>query len=424
MATLLVQNKSNHVKVRWVLVYFIFVGIFLRFITRTFEINPQSQNYEYIVYISGMLLLCYFVMAKCEKSQISSAKIIGAFPKENVWLKLTGVTAMGLLFMIGSLITFASLVFTGLPDLLTTFLEAQGDDSVTTHSSINLILRFIAVVIVAPFGEEFLFRGVILNRWIEKWGATKALVASSFLFGIVHINVIGASMVALIWGILYLRYQTLWVTFFCHFIHNMVVFTFSAISDSEFTNVLPEEVNHLKILSLLLGVFLMAVSLLFLWASKLKFPRGYVQPSSKVQLIGDSGQGNSFDVYVPRSILGIFIAMISAVIFTQSNIYKSMFTSEPYRSLSNDGKLKIDSYTKRLGEIAKSKNFQNIAHTKKASVNVLSILADTYEEESKLIKDTNAARLAIQKAKKIREVAVKINDGKILLTLKVINEID
>ncbi|MCX5963271.1 MAG: CPBP family intramembrane metalloprotease [Cyanobacteria bacterium] len=91
---------------------------------------------------------------------------------------------------------------------------------------------FVTMVIVAPITEEFLFRGIILNRWIKKWGLVQGLITSSLLFGFLHINPIGLSMFGLIMGLLYLQTKELWTPILCHALNNLIVFSFMFFSRS------------------------------------------------------------------------------------------------------------------------------------------------------------------------------------------------
>ena len=81
------------------------------------------------------------------------------------------------------------------------------------------ILFFSYIILVvwigAALGEELLFRGFILNRLSDLFGTSKfgwflALFLHAILFGILHIyqglpGIIGAAVVALIFGVIYLR---------------------------------------------------------------------------------------------------------------------------------------------------------------------------------------------------------------------------
>jgi uncharacterized protein len=414
------EANPKHVKVRWVLIYLILISIGLTFI----NINPQNQNFIAITYSLTVLPLCFLLLRKCDKNQISLAEIVGKFPEENIWLGLIGMAIIGMSFMVGSLMLTGSLISIALPNLLTTS-NSQSYDFTPVSSPADLILQFGFMVVVAPFSEEFLFRGIILNRWIEKWGVTKALIASSCLFGILHLNVIGSSMYGLMLGILYLKYQTLWVTVFCHVINNAAVFfIFKIGSNIESKSISSEDINDPRVLLLFLGVFISAVSLLFLWLSKLRFPKGYVQPSHSTQLVSNAGYNCPSNMYASRLIGGSIITILSGLMMIQSDIYKSNFTAEPYKSLTSLNKNLVDDYKRRLEEIIVSDSVkENKIYRIKAGSNVLLLIGDIYEKESKLMKDPTAVKLAIEKSRRMKELAEKIVEDKMSFDSKILTEI-
>ena len=51
-----------------------------------------------------------------------------------------------------------------------------------------IIISVISVGIIPAFTEEMLFRGIILNGFKENYSHKKAMIVSSLLFGIVHLN--------------------------------------------------------------------------------------------------------------------------------------------------------------------------------------------------------------------------------------------
>ncbi|MCP4134950.1 MAG: CPBP family intramembrane metalloprotease [bacterium] len=52
----------------------------------------------------------------------------------------------------------------------------------------NLISAIFLLVIVAPFTEEFVFRGLFLNGFLKNYSVRKAILISALLFGIIHLN--------------------------------------------------------------------------------------------------------------------------------------------------------------------------------------------------------------------------------------------
>jgi membrane protease YdiL (CAAX protease family) len=49
-------------------------------------------------------------------------------------------------------------------------------------------VTFLAVVVVAPSTEEFLFRGAILQGFLRNYSRRKAIIASALLFAVFHLN--------------------------------------------------------------------------------------------------------------------------------------------------------------------------------------------------------------------------------------------
>ncbi|MFK8017074.1 MAG: lysostaphin resistance A-like protein [Gammaproteobacteria bacterium] len=85
------------------------------------------------------------------------------------------------------------------------------------------LLSVLALCVVTPVIEEYVFRGMLLHRWASKWNLRAAVIASSALFGLVHADPIGATAFALAMAWLYLRTQSLWVPILCHALNNFAV---------------------------------------------------------------------------------------------------------------------------------------------------------------------------------------------------------
>ena len=70
---------------------------------------------------------------------------------------------------------------------------------------------FVAVVLVAPFVEELLLRGIVLRGLLARMPAGRAVALSSFLFGAMHANIyqfVDAGALGLVLGWLYVRFRS------------------------------------------------------------------------------------------------------------------------------------------------------------------------------------------------------------------------
>ena len=108
-----------------------------------------------------------------------------------------------------------------------------------TNFDLGLILY---TCIYSPLLEEVLFRGIILNSFIKKYSSSIALIFSSLVFAIAHLNFIqgiNAFFLALILGYIYLKTKSLYLCIALHFFNNILAsimpsFIFSSLSESLF----------------------------------------------------------------------------------------------------------------------------------------------------------------------------------------------
>jgi uncharacterized protein len=109
-----------------------------------------------------------------------------------------------------------------------------------TGETSGLVLQLIAGAIVAPLGEELLFRGFATTAWVRAAGYRAGLVRGALLFAIAHIlNVTGASAgealglalvafasrlpIAFVLGWLFLRRGTIWASIGLHMAFNAIL---------------------------------------------------------------------------------------------------------------------------------------------------------------------------------------------------------
>lgn len=86
---------------------------------------------------------------------------------------------------------------------------------------------FFLLVMVAPFTEEYLFRGVILRGFLKRFRLGTALIVSALLFGIVHMNpwqFLSASGLGMVLAWWYARTRSLIPCLFGHILTNGTVY--------------------------------------------------------------------------------------------------------------------------------------------------------------------------------------------------------
>jgi CAAX protease family protein len=139
-------------------------------------------------------------------------------------------SAFGIAYQALSLLVLDPLVqdVTGVAQDISVFAGIRGNVRV-------LVLNLILTWTLAAFGEEFVFRGYLLNRIAQLWNASSAafwmgIILSSALWSISHFyqGIAGVILVALhgvVFGLLYLLVgRNLWFTIFAHGVYDTTAF--------------------------------------------------------------------------------------------------------------------------------------------------------------------------------------------------------
>jgi uncharacterized protein len=267
-------GSFDHLKVRHLILANLAITVGLGILLGTLRISPESSFFTPIVYIFSMTATCVWAWRRCQHLQINVSDVIGKLPAKVSWLKIIGLTVLVLAFSLGSGLVLLSLLSYLFPSLVMIFTQSSKVEDLAASAALaDKVGLFLVLVVFAPLTEEFLFRGIILNRWSQKWGMAKSLLATSLFFGFLHANPVGLSMFGLVMGLLYLRTQTLWIPVICHTLNNLVVFLVTATSNSDV-----ERNPDLVLASLRMagwfGALLLAISLpILLLFIKKNFPK-------------------------------------------------------------------------------------------------------------------------------------------------------
>jgi membrane protease YdiL (CAAX protease family) len=85
------------------------------------------------------------------------------------------------------------------------------------------VMTIVLATVVGPMMEEIVFRGLLLQRLMIKYGPSAAILASSFLFGILHFESwVSATLFGLVMSLVYLASRNLWVPIILHIANNVV----------------------------------------------------------------------------------------------------------------------------------------------------------------------------------------------------------
>jgi membrane protease YdiL (CAAX protease family) len=118
--------------------------------------------------------------------------------------------------------------------------------------TLYLIINMILSTVTGPIAEEFIFRGLLLNRLITKTNMWGGILISSFIFSAYHMNLnilIGTFLFGIIASLLYLKTKNLLVPIILHMGHNSIVFIETTVFPSwqEFLSVLTYSDLHTNV---------------------------------------------------------------------------------------------------------------------------------------------------------------------------------
>lgn len=94
------------------------------------------------------------------------------------------------------------------------------------NRSISSNILLVVVAVSAPFSEEVFFRGFLYSAFKKSWGVNVALLLSSFLFAIVHLELYSFIPLIIIgWLLAYLfeKTKSLLMPIFLHGVYNLIL---------------------------------------------------------------------------------------------------------------------------------------------------------------------------------------------------------
>ncbi|HET7627365.1 MAG TPA: type II CAAX endopeptidase family protein [Bacillales bacterium] len=199
------MERFQRVRVRS-LVFWFFVYLIVYFIAGLVLFNAEEPPY-FSWFFYGYFIV--WMIWKLKRNDIRFRELMGSVRTLQKWYLIPVIVVCLLVFSIGSVFVTFDLMSYWFPSYILQLLNQ-------TEPSMGLVIG----LVVAPIIEELLFRGVLLHRWTYKWGPRRAIVFSSLLFGVLHADIVGATVFAIVMCILYIRTGSLLVTMLCHVFNN------------------------------------------------------------------------------------------------------------------------------------------------------------------------------------------------------------
>jgi uncharacterized protein len=232
MMDVFTRFKSRYIVLDYIWISIV-VGILLGIISMVTGLPLKLDNPFWLLGVSSliMIFLCLVTFTRLQNRRFQLKHLIGNQSIQKLPSLLLLIVFYGFQsLMTGvSQITFFSTHLVAPEWTESAIRSAESQFTLETNSLLLKVLflgvLFFSIVIVAPITEEFIFRGVLLHRFTEKWGTTTAILVCSILFGIVHFNIysvaIGISFIFI--ALIYLQTRSLLVPIALHAMNNAIV---------------------------------------------------------------------------------------------------------------------------------------------------------------------------------------------------------
>ena len=199
--------------VLWVLIWFGFMLLYTFLdVTVWRKIVPAYEKYLNIITIVLSMAAFLSLLTKNNNFKIDLFR---------------NISFSGILFAIGCAILLYFLLDKGLDPVFERIFPTSEESYQETLQTLSKapIISFFQVCILAPIIEEILMRGYLLNGLSGSYGSIFALLVSSFLFALLHFNMVqtlSAFICGIVLGLLYIQTGSIFCCILTHTGYNLI----------------------------------------------------------------------------------------------------------------------------------------------------------------------------------------------------------
>ena len=196
----------------------VFIASFLLIAAGMLDMNHVAdiiKKFPFLIGILNLLAISPAIFWGYKKTQTPFTKVFPFQPAPGRVFIPTALILIGL-----------SILLSELDNLLHIILKMPVDPNDALQQLVNsgsIWSAVFALVIVAPFTEEFLFRGLLLTGFLNNYSVKKAIWITALLFGIFHLNIFqipGAIIIGLYFAWLTVKTKSLWPSLLGHALAN------------------------------------------------------------------------------------------------------------------------------------------------------------------------------------------------------------
>lgn len=214
----------EYMKIRWFLLSgfifscLLFIGLFFLFDTTI--LNDEVMLDLMISYtILGVFPMMWFYW-QLDKQNQRFEDIIYFRGVSNYLSDVVFITLTLIFFSIGAFWFLGYVLSYPLPQYVEWLLAAE---DIMPEQPFFFVLMAIYISFIGPIAEELIFRGLLLKRLGQKFNILFSIIVTNLLFGILHMDILGAFIFGFIASLLYLHSGNLLVPILVHILNNLSV---------------------------------------------------------------------------------------------------------------------------------------------------------------------------------------------------------
>lgn len=205
--TLIKEKSKQFMSIKeasWISVLLVLLMTFLSIPTFFISNELGKKVLELLVYVFSSLLMIYYIKKKHDNLELRFSRI-----------------ELGDILLLAPLAVFMSVITEFISGLIPISPQAA---SILSRMFSYSPVTFILTVFFAPFLEEILCRGLILQGLTKNYSNFKSIFWSAFIFGSIHLNpwqFITGFILGILSGWIFLKYSNLVPCIFIHFVTNL-----------------------------------------------------------------------------------------------------------------------------------------------------------------------------------------------------------
>ncbi len=176
-----------------------------------FQLPLEEFITIYFLILTSLTIILFFIISRIKKQPI------------NYQFGLKNIPYLGLFIIL--IVSFQIGLNVPLSKLINSILHPEN----LSNKTQNVTYFMIGALILAPFLEELIFRGIILRGLLSRYSPLTSIVITSILFGLIHpepTQIVGAISFGLFLSWVFYFTNNIGVCILLHFTANLTVLTF------------------------------------------------------------------------------------------------------------------------------------------------------------------------------------------------------